>query len=77
MPHLELLVVSGDGLRELDLLPLADERLQQGLLVQPDVIGVKVPVERVRAALFPLEEDVCGNGGSLEAAHRLLLSDMT
>ena len=59
MPHLELLVVSGDGLRELDLLPLADEGLEERLLVQADVVGVEVSVEGVRPALLPLEEDVC------------------
>ena len=57
--HLELLVVSGDRLGELDLLPLADEGLEERLLVQADVVGVEVSVEGVRPALLPLEEDVC------------------
>ena len=58
-PHLELLVVSRDRLRELDLLPLADEGLEERLLVQTNVVGVEVSVEGVRPALLPLEEDVC------------------
>ena len=58
-PHLELLVVSSDCLRELDLLPLAHEGLEERLLVQTDVVGVEVSVEGMRSALFPLEEDVC------------------
>ena len=59
LPHLELLVVSSDCLRELDLLPLADEGLEERLLVQADVVRVEVSVEGVRPALLPLEEDVC------------------
>ena len=57
-PHLELLIVSCDCLRKVDLLPLADQGLENGLLVQANVVGVEVSVEGVRSALLPLEENV-------------------
>ena len=71
MAYLELLVVSGDGLGELDLVPLAHEGLERGLLVEADVVRVEVPVERVRPSLLLQVENVCEKKLSLEQIARL------